>query len=149
MIIDSMKMKSKVLIGFNKHDRIWLIRITSFVVVISILLLIYGYYADYAYWEYKYEKDNTKIFSEERKVFKRFFEEQYEELIGRNQEILRTPFKNKPKHFLWPSTIIIKSGLSNQELVKELNQNKGNDASKLLNSWFDSMCDPGKDVNGK
>ena len=144
-----MKMKSKVLIGFNKHDRIWLIRITSFVVVISILILIYGYYADYAYWDYKYEKDKPKSYSEERKVFKRFLEEQYEDLIGRNEEILRKPFQNKPKNVLWPSTIIIKSGLSNQEYVKEVNQNKGNDASILLNSWFDSMCDPGKDVNGK
>ena len=144
-----MKMKSKVLIGFNKHDRSWLIRITSFVIVISILILIYGYCDDYSYWEYKYDKDESKINSEERKVFKRFLEQQYEDLESKNEEILRKPFHHKPKDFLWPSTIIIKSGLSNQEHVKEVNKNKGNDASKLLNGWFDSMSDPGKDVNGK
>ena len=144
-----MKMRSKVLIGFNKHDRIWLIRITSFVVIISILILIYGYCNDNMYCEYNYEKDNTNIYSDERKVFKRFLEQQYEEDIGKNGEILRKRFHDKPKDFLWPSTIIIKSGLSNQKHVKEVNQNKGNDASNLLNSWFDSMRDPGKDVNGK
>ena len=144
-----MKMKLKVLIGFNKHDRSWLIRITSFVIVISILILIYGYCDDYSYWEYKYDKDESKINSEERKVFKRFLEQQYEDLESRNEEILRKPFHHKLEDSLWPSTIIIKSGLSNQQHVKEINKNKGNDASKLLNGWFDSMSDPGKDVNCK
>ena len=144
-----MKMKSKVLIGFNKHDRSWLIRITSFVIVISILILIYGYCDDYAYWKYKYENDESKIHSEERKVFKRFLEQQYEDLESKNEEILRKPFHHKLEDFSWPSAIIIKSGLSNQQHVKEVNKNKGNDASKLLNGWFDSMSDPGKDVNGK
>ena len=144
-----MKMKSKVLIGFNKHDRSWLIRITSFVIVISILILIYGYCDDYSYWEYKYDKDESKIYSEERKIFKRFLEQQYEDLESKNEEILRKPFHHKLQDFLWPSTIIIKSGLSNHQHVKEVNKNKGNDASKLLNGWFDSMSDPGKDVNCK
>ena len=144
-----MKMNSKILIGFNRHDRRWLIRITSFVIVISILILIYGYYADYEYWEYKYEKDESKIYSEERKVFKRFLEQQYEDLESKNEEILRKPFHHKLEDSLWPSTIIIKSELSNQQHVKEVNKNKGNDASKLLNGWFDSMSDPGKDVNCK
>ena len=144
-----MKMKSKVLIGFNKHDRSWLIRITSFVIVISILILIYGYCDDYLYWEYKYDKDKSKIYSDERKVFKRFLEQQYEDLESKNEEILRKPFHHKLEDSLWPSTIIIKSELSNQQHVKEVNKNKGNDASKLLNGWFDSMSDPGKDVNGK
>ena len=144
-----MKMKSKVLIGFNKHDRSWLIKITSFVILISILILIYGYCDDYLYWEYKYDKDKSKIYSDERKVFKRFLEQQYEDLESINEEILRKPFHHKLEDSLWPSTIIIKSELSNQQHVKEVNKNKGNDASKLLNGWFDSMSDSGKDVNGK
>ena len=144
-----MKMKSKVLIGFNKHDRSWLIKITSFVILISILILIYGYCDDYLYWEYKYDKDKSKIYSDERKVFKRFLEQQYEDLESINEEILRKPFHHKLEDSLWPSTIIIKSELSNQQHVKEVNKNKGNDASKLLNGWFDSMSDPGKDVNCK
>ena len=149
-------MFSKMLIGFTKHDKVWLTRITVLVTIISILVLFYGYSTNYEYWEDIYNP-NERQNMEERKVFKRFLEPEYlDHTFPKNRaDIMMNKFKDIEGGLYksWPSNIIIQEEphlLGQYVFQGKSTRDEANlNAQEALSNWFKWISDPTLDIDGK
>jgi hypothetical protein len=147
-------MISKLFLGFTKHDRFWLTRITLCVIILSMLVLLYGYYGDIS----SYNEKTTKSM-EERKVFKRYLDQEfvdYDTVLGDNNDAIEKYFDKKSWNNevnAWPPSIIIneKSSIENVNEIegKKKKYDKPNDVQQRLTAWFKLMANQEIDVNGK
>ena len=89
---------SKMLLGYTKNDKIWLVRITLFVIFVSLFILFYGYNTRVEDWENNYDENLQKTI-DERKVFKKFYEQgraEYDSKFSGNSYNMKD-IKKKPK----------------------------------------------------
>ena len=141
---------SKMLLGYTKNDKIWLVRITLFVIFVSLFILFYGYNTRVEDWENNYNENLRKTI-DERKVFKKFYERgraEYDSKFSGNSYNTKDIKKNQKNsaNLSWPSRIIIVHPNYINELYQRNNQH---DVQKMFKTWFEEILNPEIDINGK
>ena len=150
---------SKLSLGFTKNDKVWMVRITSLVLLVSLFILFYGYNTSLEDWENNYSKSFRNTI-EERKVFKKFFEQGRTEndlkfkdnVYGTDDiEFSRKRNLNHP----WPLDIEIINSMLSEEAKRGEDVNsktivgKKYEAKERFKSWLDQISDPEKDISSK
>ena len=153
------EMAPKLSLGFTKNDKLWIVRITSLVLLVSLFILFYGYNTSLEDWENNYSKSFRNTI-EERKVFKKFFEQgkTENELKFKYSDYATEDYENRRKlnlNYPWPLDINVMKSLSSVEANekedvngKNIMDNK-NKARERFKSWLDQISDPEKDINSK
>ena len=142
-------MISKLFLGFTKHDRLWLTRITLCALLFSMLILFFGYYGDISIYN-----ENTRKSMVERKVFKRFLDQDYGEyntVFGNKIDVINKYFDKKVvdnDHSEWASSIMINEDSSVENAIKNEASNIEKNVQQKLMNWFQLMGDKEIDVNG-
>ena len=150
-------MISKMLLGFTKNDKIWILRITVFVVIVSLFILFYGYNTTMDDWENSYN-ENMKKTNEERKVFKKLFEQGWEEhdirlksnSYDKNNRIYKN---NQNSDHQWPTDIVIVDSSfiaePNEGAKSTAGMKNRADKRHIFRKWAETMSNIKTDVNGK
>ena len=153
-------MISKVLLGFTRHDRTWLTRITLLALVASMIILLCEYYSRYDDSEYSNDQTQGKI-STEKIVFKKFYEQQnakHSLLEDNGDDVILTLSNGREESsYQWPTNILIDSepfkehekNLKGIVKPKTLKPSLHGDFKQTLSDWLDSMSNPNIDVNSK
>ena len=141
---------SKMLQGYTKNDKIWLVRITLFVIFVSLFILFYGYNTRVEDWERNYNENLRKTI-DERKVFKKFYEQgraEYDSKFSGNSYNTKDIKKNQKNdaNLSWPSRIIIADPKYINELYRRNNQHN---AQKVFKSWYAEISNPEIEIDGK
>ena len=150
---------SKLSLGFTKNDKVWMVRITSLVLLVSLFILFYGYNTNLEDWENSYSKSIRNTI-EERKVFKKLFEQgkTENELKFKDNGYATDDIENSIERSLnhpWPLDIKIINSISSGEAYekedihgKNIMGNKYK-ARERFKSWLEQISDPEKDINSK
>ena len=140
----------KMLLGYTKNDKVWLVRITLFVIFVSLFILFYGYNTTIEDLENSYNEGMRKTI-DERKVFKKFYEQgrtEHDSKFNEKFHITNDMPNNQKNHkdLLWPPKIII----AEPKYINELHQrNNRHEAQKIFKSWLEKISNPEIDINGK
>ena len=140
----------KMLLGYTKNDKVWLVRITLFVIFVSLFILFYGYNTTIEDLENNYNENMRKTI-DERKVFKKFYEQGRAEHVSKfsgNLHNTNDMLDNKKNdaYTLWPLKIII----AEPKYINELYQrNNRHEAQNIFKSWLEKISNPEIDINGK
>lgn len=144
------EMATKMCLGFTKKDKVWLVRITLFITFISLFIFFYGCNTSMEDWENELN-ENIKNTIQERKVFKKFYEQGRTEHDSnlRNSLHYTNDLKNIQKRDydrVWPSKIVI---INPNNTNESYGTKTKHDTQDRFKTWFQEISDPENDINGK